>query len=66
MKENSEVAKLYRRKEEQRKMRAKRSVSEKMEIASKLRDVQQSLAPTRAANKAKRAAGRIEIRIKTA
>jgi hypothetical protein len=66
MKENSEVAKLYRRKEEQRKLRAKRSVSEKLAIASKLRDVQRSLAPARAANKAKRAAGKIEIRIKTA
>jgi hypothetical protein len=66
MKDNSEVAKLYRRKEQQRKDRARRPVSEKLEIASRLRDVQQKLAPARAANKAKRAAGKIEIRIKTA
>ena len=65
MKEDSEVAKFYRRKEQQRKARAKRPVSEKLAIASRLRDVQQKLAPARAANKAKRTAGRIEIRIKT-
>jgi hypothetical protein len=66
MKEDSEIAKLYRRKEQQRKTRARRPVSEKLEIASRLRDVQQKLAPARAANKAKRAAGKVEIRIKTA
>jgi len=65
MKEDSEVAKFYRRKEQQRKARAKRPVSEKLAIASRLRDVQQKLAPARAANKAKRTAGGIEIRIKT-
>ena len=65
MKESSQVAKLYLRKAEQRKARAKRSVSEKLAIAAKLRDVQQSLAPTRAANKGKRA-GKAGIRIKTA
>ncbi len=66
MKDNSEVAKLYRRKEQQRKDRARRPVSEKLEIAARLRDVQQKLVPARSANKAKRAAGKIEIRIKTA
>ncbi len=66
MKEDSEVSKLYRRKEQQRKARAKRSVSEKLAIASRLRDVQEKLAPARAANKARRAAGKVEIRIKTA
>ena len=65
MKEDSEIAKVYSRKEQQRKARAKRPVSEKLAIASRLRDVQQKLAPARAANKAKRTAGRIEIRIKT-
>jgi hypothetical protein len=65
MNENPESAKRYHRKEEERKLRAKRSVAEKLAIASKLRDVQQGLAPTRAANKAKRAAGKVEIRIKT-
>ena len=65
MKEDSEVAKFYRRKEQQRKARAQRPVSEKLAIASRLREVQQKLAPVRAANKAKRATGKIEIRIKT-
>jgi len=66
MKEDSEIAKLYRRKEQQRKARAKRPVSEKLAIASRLRDLQEKLAPARAANKAKRARDEIEIRIKTA
>ena len=66
MKEDSEVAKFYRRKEQQRKARAKRPIAEKLAIASRLRDVQEKLAPARAANKAKRASGKIEIRIKTA
>lgn len=66
MKEDSEGAKFYRRKEQERKTRAKRPVSEKLAVASKLRDVQQGLAPARVANKAKRAAGKIEVRIKTA
>jgi tetrahydromethanopterin S-methyltransferase subunit A len=66
MKEDSEVIKFYHRKEQQRKARAQRPVSEKLAIASRLRDVQERLAPARAANKAKRASGKIEIRIKTA
>ena len=66
MKEDSEVSTLYRRREQQRKARAKRPVSEKLAIASRLRDVQEKLAPARAANKARRAAGKVEIRIKTA
>lgn len=66
MRENSEAPKSHRRKEQQRKVRAKRPIAEKLAIAAKLRDLQQALAPTRAANKAKRAAGQIEIRIKTA
>jgi hypothetical protein len=44
---------------------AKRTIAEKMAVAEQLRNFQQSLAPLRAANKAKRAAGKIEIRIKT-
>jgi hypothetical protein len=66
MKENSQAAKNYRKKDQQRKLRAKQPVAEKLAIAAKLRDVQEKLAPARAANKAKRAAGKIEIRIKTA
>ncbi len=65
MKEDSEVSNLYRRKEQQRKARSKRPISEKLAIASRLRNVQEKLAPARAANKARRAAGKVEIRIKT-
>jgi hypothetical protein len=65
MKDNSEVAKFYRQKEQQRKERAKRPVAEKLAVATKLRAVQGNLAPARAANKARRAAGKVEIRIKT-
>ena len=66
MKENSEIVELYRQKEQHRKARAKRPVSEKLAVAAKLRDIQQKLAPARAANKAKREADKITIRIKTA
>ena len=66
MKENSEIAEFYRQKEQRRKARAKRPVAEKLAVAAKLRDLQERLAPARAANRAKRAAGKIEIRIKTA
>ena len=43
----------------------KRSIAEKMAVAEQLRDLQRALAPMRAANRAKRAAGKVEIRIKT-
>ena len=66
VKEDSQITEFYRRKEEHRKARAKQPISEKLEIASRLREVQEKLAPARAANKAKRAAGKVEIRIKTA
>jgi hypothetical protein len=41
------------------------SIAEKLRIASELRDFQEKLAPLRAANRAERAAGKVEIRIKT-
>jgi hypothetical protein len=44
---------------------AKRTVAEKLAVAERLRDLQQALAPARAANKAERAAGKVKIRIKT-
>ena len=43
----------------------KRSIAERMAVAEELRDLQQALAPLRDANRAKRAAGKVEIRIKT-
>ncbi len=56
---------LYREMEERRKLRAKRPIAEKLAITERLRDLQKALAPVRAANKAKRAAGKVEIRFKT-
>jgi hypothetical protein len=43
-----------------------REIGERLAIASKLRDVQEKLGPIREANRAKRKAGRVTIRIKTA
>lgn len=43
----------------------KRTVPEKLAVAERLRDLQRALAPARAANKARRAAGKVEIRFKT-
>jgi len=59
MKKYPDVSDLYERKEAHRKNEAKRSVSEKMAIASKLREVQGKLAPIRAANKSKRSLRKI-------
>jgi hypothetical protein len=44
---------------------SKRTIAEKMAVAERLRDFQRALAPIRAANKAKRATSKVEIRIKT-
>jgi hypothetical protein len=60
-----ERAEIYREMEERRKVRAKRPISKKLEVAERLRDLQKALAPVRAANKAKRATENIEILIKT-
>ena len=60
MKKYPDVTELYQRKEAHRKSRAKRSIPEKMAIASRLRDVQNRLAPVRAANKARRATDKVK------
>jgi hypothetical protein len=60
-----DVTELYREMEERRKSRAKQPIAEKLAVAERLRDLQKALAPVRAANKAKRAAGEVHIRIKT-
>ena len=65
MNKDRDNAELYRAMEEQRKLRAKRPIAEKLAVAERLRDLQKALAPLRASNKAKRAAENIEIRIKT-
>jgi len=44
---------------------ARNTIAEKLKIAAELRDLQEKLAPMRAANKAERAKGKIQIRIKT-
>jgi hypothetical protein len=54
MKKYPDVTELYKRKEAHRKSGAKRPISEKMVIASRLREVQDQMAPIRAANKARR------------
>jgi c-di-GMP-binding flagellar brake protein YcgR len=41
------------------------TIAEKLKIAEELRDLQETLAPIRAANKAERAKSKIQIRIKT-
>jgi hypothetical protein len=64
MKKYPDVSELYKRKEAHRKNEAKRSISEKMDIASKLREVQDKLAPVRAANKSARARRKLTIRVR--
>ena len=56
---------LYRRKEAHRKNEARRPITEKMATVARLRDFERSLEDMRKANRAKRAAKEIEIKIKT-
>ena len=53
MSEESKIEELYRRKEEGRRVRAKKSIAEKLKIAEELRDLQEVLAPLREANRTK-------------
>ena len=55
----------YRNKEAQREQEAKRPVWEKMETVVRLRDFERRLEVVRSANRAKRAAKQIRIKIKT-
>lgn len=64
MKKYPDVSELYKRKEANRKNEARRSISEKLAIASKLREIQEKLAPLRAANKAARSRRKITVRVK--
>lgn len=41
------------------------TIAERLRVASELRELQERLAPQRAANKAERARGKVQIRIKT-
>jgi hypothetical protein len=56
---------LYKRKEAQRKIEARRPVSEKMAAVARLRDFQTKLVDIRKANRAMRAAKQVKIEIKT-
>lgn len=66
MKKYPDATEFYRRKEAGRKAKAKRPAAEKMATVAKLRDAEKSLAPIRAANKARRALKQIKVLIKTA
>jgi hypothetical protein len=48
-----DIQEVYRRREQRRKLRAKRPIAEKLAIAEELRDLQKALAPIREANRAK-------------
>jgi hypothetical protein len=65
MKKYPDVTELYKRKEAHRKTEAKRPIPEKIAIASRLREVQDKLAPIRAANKAKRSLRQVNIRVRS-
>ena len=56
---------FYQRKETHRKAEARRPISEKMAAVLRLRDFERKLEEVRKANRAKRAAKQITIKIKT-
>ena len=60
-----DASEIYRRKEAHRSIEAKRPISEKMASVVRLRDFERALENTRKANRAKRAAKQITIKIKT-
>jgi len=59
------VEDLFRAKKERRKRLVNLPFEEKIEIVKKLQAMSQKLAPLRAANRAERAAGKVDIPIKT-
>lgn len=59
------VEDLFRAKEARRKRLADLPFEEKIEIVKQLQELSRALRPIREANRAKRAAGKVEIRIKT-
>lgn len=56
---------IYRNKQARRRIEAKRPISEKMAAVVRLRDFERALENTRKANRAKRAAKQITVKIKT-
>ncbi len=65
IKDYPDSTELYRLKETHRKSKAKRPISEKMATVARLRDFERQLQDIRQANRAKRAAKQIKIKIKT-
>ena len=59
------VDELYREMEERKKRAAIQPIFHKLAVVERLREFNALVAPTRAANKARRAAGKVEIRFKT-
>lgn len=57
---NLRASELFRRREAERRERARLPVEQKLEIAARLRDAEAALAGARAANKARREAARDE------
>ena len=51
MKNRTDPEELFRRKEQSRKLRAKKPIAEKLAIAEELRDLQKALAESRKANR---------------
>lgn len=51
MKNRTDPEELFRRKEQSRKLRAKKPIAEKLEIAEELRDLQKALAESRKVNR---------------
>jgi hypothetical protein len=64
MKKYPDVTEIYKRKEAHRKNEARQSISEKMAIASRLREVQDKLAPIRTANKSRRSRRKVSFPVK--
>jgi hypothetical protein len=57
---------MYREMEKRKKLYDIQPIFHKLAVVERLREFNKLVAPVRAANKAKRAAGKVEIRIKTA
>ena len=60
------INELYQEMEERKKRAQIQPIFHKLAVVERLREFNALVAPARAANKARRAAGKIEIRIKTA
>ena len=64
-KDYPDAGEIYRSKQARRRVDAKRPISEKMASVVRLRDFERALESTRKANREKRAAKQITVKIKT-